>query len=72
MSDSKSKLPDLKEIANMAGKLFNDIKKSVSEIVCDYQKNHSSGSDSKPAATRKASASTSKKTTAKAKKSEKE
>ena len=41
MSENKSKkLPDLGEIADMAGKLFSDIKKSVSEIVEDYQTKH--------------------------------
>lgn len=38
MSDSKSKLPDFKEISSMAGKLFHDIKKSVGEIIVDYKK----------------------------------
>lgn len=38
MSDLKSKLPDLKELADMTGKFFKDIKKSVCEIVEDYQK----------------------------------
>lgn len=38
MSDSKSKLPDLKELGSMAGKLFKDLKTSVSEIIEDYQK----------------------------------
>lgn len=39
MTDSKSKLPDFKELSSMAGKLFNDIKKSVGEIIVDYKKN---------------------------------
>lgn len=38
MSDFKSKLPDLKELADITGKFFTDIKKSVCEIVEDYQK----------------------------------
>ena len=38
MSD-KSKMPDLKEISGMAGKLFSDVKKSVVEIVDDYNVN---------------------------------
>lgn len=42
MSDPKSKFPDLQEISSMAGKLFRDIKNSVSEIICDYKKNHPS------------------------------
>jgi hypothetical protein len=33
----KSKLPDLKELASMTGKLFTDIKKSVCEIVQNYK-----------------------------------
>ena len=37
MSDSKSKMPDLNEIGSIAGKLFKDIKKSVSEIISDYK-----------------------------------
>lgn len=37
MSDMKSKMPDLKELAAMTGKLFNDIKTSVSEIIQDYK-----------------------------------
>ncbi len=40
MSDLKSKLPDLNEIGSMAGKLFNDIKKSVVEIIGDYKQKH--------------------------------
>jgi len=32
-----SKLPDLKEIGQIAGKLFTDIKKSVTEICQDYK-----------------------------------
>lgn len=37
MGDFKSKLPDLKELGSMTGKLFKDIKSSVSEIINDYQ-----------------------------------
>ena len=40
MSDLKSKLPDLKEIGDITGKLFNDLKKSVTEIIKDYKKKH--------------------------------
>ena len=36
----KSKLPDMKEISNMAGKLYQDVKKSVTEIYDDYKTNH--------------------------------
>lgn len=38
MSNSKSKFPDLKELTAMAGKFFNDIKHSVTEIIADYKK----------------------------------
>lgn len=37
MSDLKSKLPDLKELGQMAGKLFKDIKTSLDEIVTSYK-----------------------------------
>jgi hypothetical protein len=37
MSDMKSKLPDLAELGNMAGKLFKDVKNSVCEIADDYK-----------------------------------
>lgn len=37
MSDLKSKMPDLNELTSMAGKLFNDVKNSVSEIVDMYK-----------------------------------
>lgn len=40
MSDMKSKLPDLNEISGMASKLFNDIKKSVCEIIDGYKQKH--------------------------------
>jgi hypothetical protein len=39
MGDMKSKMPDLKELASMTGKLFNDIKTSVGEIIQDYKNN---------------------------------
>lgn len=38
MNDSKSKLPDLKEISSMAGKLFRDVKTSITEILVEYKK----------------------------------
>lgn len=38
MSDLRSKLPDLKEISSIAGKLFKDLKTSINEIVSDYKK----------------------------------
>jgi pyruvate-formate lyase-activating enzyme len=37
MSDMKSKLPDLKELASMTSKLYNDIKVSVTQIIHDYK-----------------------------------
>ena len=37
MNDFKSKMPDLKELSSMAGKLFKDVKTSVSEIIDDYK-----------------------------------
>lgn len=37
MSDLKSKLPDLKELGQMTGKLFGDLKNSVMEIYEDYK-----------------------------------
>ena len=40
MSDFKSKLPDLKELGSITGKLFNDIKNSVGEIIHDYKQKH--------------------------------
>lgn len=40
MSDFKSKLPDLKEVAEITGKLFKDIKTSVSEIITNYKEKH--------------------------------
>lgn len=40
MSDLKSKIPDLSEIGNMAGKLFKDVKKSVCEIADEYKAKH--------------------------------
>ncbi len=37
MSDFKSKLPDMKELGSITGKLFKDIKNSVTEIIQDYK-----------------------------------
>ena len=37
MSDLKSKLPDLKELGEITGKLLKDIKVSVGEIMRDYK-----------------------------------
>ena len=49
MSDFKSKLPDLKELASMTGKLFTDIKHSVSGIIEEYKKKRATVADKKPA-----------------------
>lgn len=40
MADMKSKMPDLKEIGAIAGKLFKDLKTSVTEIIHDYKEKH--------------------------------
>ncbi|MDX2345470.1 MAG: hypothetical protein QNK11_01150 [Legionella sp.] len=40
MGDFKSKLPDMKELTGMIGKLFTDVKKSVVEIVGEYKEKH--------------------------------
>lgn len=47
MSDFKSKLPDLKEVAEIGGKLFNDLKTSISEIIDTYKKKHAEAAPSK-------------------------
>ncbi|MBA2710368.1 MAG: hypothetical protein H0U57_07250 [Tatlockia sp.] len=38
MSDSRSKLPDFKEISTMTSKFFRDVKTSIAEIIGDYKK----------------------------------
>ena len=43
MSDFKSKLPDLKEFNEITGKLFKDIKTSVTEIIDNYKKKREAG-----------------------------
>lgn len=35
---AKSKLPDFDEVTKFAGKLFKDLKQSVTEICTDYKK----------------------------------
>ena len=45
MSDKKSKLPDLKELGCMTGKLFTDIKDSVTEIISDYKEKRQETAD---------------------------
>lgn len=37
MSEQKSKLPDMKELGDMAGKLFKDVKESISQIITNYK-----------------------------------
>jgi len=37
MADKKSQMPDMKEIGEMAGKFFGDVKKSVCEIIEGYK-----------------------------------
>lgn len=40
MAEQKSKLPDFNEITGMAGKLFGDIKSSITDIIKDYKEKH--------------------------------
>jgi hypothetical protein len=50
MANQKSKIPDMGEIASMAGKLFKDVKSSISEIIDDYKSKHpGDGCSAKPA-----------------------
>lgn len=42
MGDMKSKLPDFEELTHMAGKLFKDVKKSVTEIAAAYKEKRES------------------------------
>lgn len=57
MSDFKSKLPDLKELGSITGKLFKDIKTSVTEIVKDYkEKREQSAEETTPAPAKKTAA----------------
>lgn len=42
MNDFKSKLPNFKELGEMSRKLFNDVSKSVQEIIQDYKTKHPS------------------------------
>ncbi|MGQ3888663.1 hypothetical protein ACQUW5_06470 [Legionella sp. CNM-1927-20] len=41
MSDFKSKLPSFQELTHMAGKLFKDVKNSVSELIDEYKQKRS-------------------------------
>jgi hypothetical protein len=46
MGDFKSMLPDMNEITSIAGKLYKDVKNSVTEIIQDYkQKRGATGDD---------------------------
>ena len=54
MSDLKSKLPDMKELGSISGKLFGDLKKSVTEIIKDFKQKRETTSAAKPAAEKKA------------------
>lgn len=51
MGDLKSKLPDLKELGEIGGKLFRDLKTSVCEIITAYKQKHPPEKPTKPAAT---------------------
>ncbi len=46
----KSKIPDLAEVSGMAGKLFKDVKQSVTEIFSDYKEKHPGQPAAKPGA----------------------
>lgn len=37
MSDTKSKLPDMKELTSITKKFFSDMKTSVDQIIKDYK-----------------------------------
>ncbi|MFJ1268131.1 hypothetical protein ACD661_06150 [Legionella lytica] len=57
MSEPKSKMPDLKELASMTSKLFGDIKTSVTQIIHDYKEQRAQSDVSevvKPAETKAA------------------
>ncbi len=50
MADTpKSKLPNLDEISGIAGKLFKDVKKSITEIVADYKEKRAEAAQATPA-----------------------
>lgn len=68
MSDLKSKLPDLKELASMTGKLITGIKDTVVEIIDDYKQKRETQGDEKPSEEKKAESKP--KSKAKEKKSE--
>ncbi|CAM4486809.1 MAG: hypothetical protein LEGION0403_FIIPPAGN_00360 [Legionella sp.] len=57
MSEPKSKMPDLKELASMTSKLFGDIKTSVTQIIHDYKEQRAqsdSNEEAKPTETKAA------------------
>lgn len=64
MSNSKSKFPDLKELANMGNKFLKGLKSSVDEIICDYKKKRGAEKGAHAATSTAKTASTAKKTTA--------
>ena len=64
MGDFKSKLPDLKEVMQISGKLFKDIKNSVGEIITDYKQKHADTEKSEAAAPATKTKPSTKKTTA--------
>lgn len=53
MGDLKSKLPDLKELGEIGGKLFKDLKASVGEIIATYKQKHPPEKPTKAASTEK-------------------
>lgn len=53
MSDLKSKLPDLKELSEIGGKLFKDLKASVTEIITAYKRKHPPETATRAAAAKK-------------------
>lgn len=70
MSDSKSKMPDISEITSMAGKLFSDVKKSISEIIADYKANRPAAEEGAESADAEKAAEPAKKAKEQAAKSE--
>lgn len=52
MSDSKSKFPDLQELASMTSKLFRGVKNSVDEIIQDYKQKRAGSEEEAPKVTK--------------------
>lgn len=71
MGDFKSKLPDFQELTKFTSKLFNDVKKSVCEIMDDYKKKRAE-SEGETSAEPKAAEEAKPTTKAKAKKTDDE